>query len=368
MVQTLNAIYIYPIKSANAIRLTLSNVEEKGLQFDRRYMLINEEGKFITGRTNPELTQISVELLSTGLVIRAPKMKKLTILRDNFSRYSIASILWSSAIDAQHCHVECDAWFCSFLNQKCQLVHCDESTIRFVENKNTQVSFADGYPLLLINQRSIDQLNSRLKIPVSVLRFRPNIVINGDYPFVEDSWQKIKIGEVEFEVSKPCSRCSFINVDPKTGLVLNNEPLQTLAKFRFYEGNVDFGQNLIALNSGVIKEGDEIQVLETKGSIYYGNIDDYQDNKENILQIKYQNSNVQFSGNNQQLLLDQLAKAAIYLPFSCRRGLCGYCKVKLIAGSVKILKDEALTDAQKTAGYILACSCIPSADITICED
>jgi len=368
MVQTLNAIYIYPIKSARAIRLSFSNVEEKGLQFDRRFMLINEEGKFITGRTSPELTHISVELLSDGLVVSAPKMKKLTILFDKFSRDSIASTIWHDIVDAEHCHVEYDTWFSHFLNQKCQLVYCAESSVRFVENKKTQVSFADDYPLLLINNRSIDQLNARLKILVSVLHFRPNIVINGDYPFIEDSWHKIKIGNVEFEVSKPCSRCTFINTDPNTGVVLNNEPLETLTKFRFFEGNVDFGQNLIALNSGVIKEGDEIHVLETKGSPYYGSVDDYKDNKDNnkkTVQIKYQNNNVQFAGNNQLPILDQLEKVDICLPYSCRAGLCGSCKVKLLAGSVKILKDDALSDTEKTAGYILTCSCIPTSDITI---
>ncbi len=367
MVQTLNAIYIYPIKSARAIRLPFSKVEEKGLQFDRRFMLINSDGKFITGRTNPELTQISVELLANGLLISAPKMKKLTILFDKFSHSSIASTIWLEVVEAQHCHVEYDAWFSHFLKQQCQLVYCAQTSVRFVENKKTQLSFADGYPLLLINQRSIDQLNARLKIPVSVLQFRPNIVITGDYPFVEDTWHKIKIGDVEFEVSKPCSRCSFINTDPNTGVVLNNEPLETLAKFRFFEGKVDFGQNLIALNSGVIKEGDAMQVLETKGSPYYGSVDDHQDDNEKTVQIKYQNNNLQFSGNNKQLILDQLMKADIYLPYSCRGGLCGCCKIKLIAGSVNILNDDALTDAEKTAGYILACSCIPSSDITIAQ-
>lgn len=363
--QTLNEIYIYPIKSAGPIVLSSSHVEEKGLQFDRRYMLIDEDGQFITGRTHPQLTQIQVQLVLGGLLVNAPEMASLTISEDKFSGDSIVSTVWGDDVNALHCNVECDIWFSLFLNKKCQLVYCSEATERFVKRKATQVSFADGYPLLLINQRSLDQFNTRLDSPVSALHFRPNIVVNGDFPFVEDSWQRIKIGEVEFEVSKPCGRCPFINVDPQTGIPAENVALDALSKFRYFDGGIDFGQNLIALNSGVIKEGDEVQVLETKGSPFYGSIDDMKDENTNTVQIKDLNSNVQFEGNNQQSVLEQFELAGLNLPYSCRGGQCGYCKVKLIDGQVKTLNDDGLSDKQKAAGYILACSCIPETDITL---
>ena len=367
--QTLNEIYIYPIKSSGPISLTSSVVEEKGLQFDRRYMLIDENGKFITGRTHPQLTQVSVRLISNGLVVDAPSMQTLTILENDFSKERITSKVWADEVDALHCNVGYDLWFSLFLEKNCQLVYCSDSTTRFVKRKETQVSFADGYPLLLVNQRSLDQLNARLESPVSSLQFRPNIVVNGDFPFVEDSWKRIKIGDVEFEVSKPCGRCPFINVDPKTGISLNEIPFDTLAKFRFFEGSVDFGQNLIAQNSGQIKAGDELQVLETKGSPYYGSIDDQTviqcDPTEAPVKIKDLNSELEFEGNKQQLLLDQLELAGIHLPYSCRGGQCGYCKVKLLDGKVKTLKDDGLSDKQKKDGYILPCSCIPETSITL---
>lgn len=363
--QTLNEIYIYPIKSAGPICLPFSSVEEKGLAFDRRYMLTDENGKFITGRTYPQLTQISVKLIPDGLIINAPSMQTLTISESEFSKQRIKSKVWSDEVDAQHCHDEYDLWFSLFLEKKCQLVYCADSTTRLVKRKTTQVSFADGYPLLLVNQRSLDQLNTRLETPVTALHFRPNIVVNGNFPFVEDSWQLIKIGEVEFEVSKPCGRCPFIHVNPKTGQVLDKLTLETLAKFRFFEGSIDFGQNLIALNSGVIKEGDEVQVLATKRSPYYGGIDDIKVQNKKTVKIKDLNSDVTFEGNNHQLMSDQLEKAGINLPYSCRKGICGYCKVKLTTGSVITLNDEALSETQKANGYVLPCSCIPASNLTI---
>ena len=377
MVQRLNEIYIYPIKSAGPIFLTSSNVEEKGLQFDRRYMLIDETGKFITGRTHPQLTQVHITFISGGFVVDAPKMESLTVLEDKFSGDNITSTVWSDDVVALHCNILYDIWFSVFLKKKCQLVYCADSTTRFIKNKETQVSFADGYPLLLINQRSLDQLNARLETPVPALQFRPNFVVNGDFPFVEDSWLRIKIGDVEFEVSKPCGRCPFINVDPKTGISLNKLPFDTLAKFRFFEGSVDFGQNLIALNSGSIKAGDELHVLATKGSPYYGSIEDKNteqlgerikdesDSNKKSFKIKDLNSNLEFDGDDQQPLLEQLESADINLPYSCRGGHCGYCKVKLVEGNVITLNDEGLSEKQKADGYILPCSCIPQSDLVI---
>ncbi|MGB5445202.1 MAG: MOSC N-terminal beta barrel domain-containing protein, partial [Psychromonas sp.] len=228
--QTLSDIYIYPIKSGKAISQPAAKVEEKGLQFDRRYMLIDDQGEFITGRSYPQLTQIKVQFSKKMLLVNAPNMLTLTINPAEFSEQTKNVLVWSDHINAVHCHDRYDRWFSQFLQQKCQLVFFAAQTQRLIKNRTTQVSFADGYPLLLINQTSVDNLNSRLETPVTALHFRPNLVINGDFPFVEDSWSRIRIGEVEFEVSKPCSRCLFTNVDPETSIADVNEPLRTLAK------------------------------------------------------------------------------------------------------------------------------------------
>lgn len=363
--QALTEIYIYPIKSVKAISQPAAHVEEKGLRFDRRYMLIDLEGKFITGRTHPKLTQIDVQFSQQTLQLDAPKMGQLIIDPKQFSKNTLTSEIWANKVNAQHCHQDYDNWFSEYLQLPCQLVFFADSSTRYVKDKTTQVAFADGYPLLLVNQASVDLLNTKLDSPVSALHFRPNIVIKGDSPFVEDSWTRIRIGEVEFEVSKPCSRCLFINVDPKTGIAQKNEPLSTLAKFRYHNGDIDFGQNLIPLNSGLIRVGDEVKILATQDAILYASQSDTQTDNKKQVQIHYQKSAITVTGDNQQLLLDQAEQAGIAIPYSCRGGKCGRCKVKLIEGEVLTLNNEALNDVELTQGYILACSCIPLSDITL---
>jgi len=363
--QSLTDIYIYPIKSVKAISQPAALVEEKGLSFDRRYMIIDLDGQFITGRTHPQLTQIDVQLSQQKLHLTAPGMAQLTINPEQFSTEMLSSEIWETAVDALHCHRDYDDWFSTYLDQPCQLVFFAENSQRFIKNRETQVAFADGYPLLLINQTSVEQLNQKLDMPVNALHFRPNIVIKGDTPFIEDSWSRIKIGEVEFEVSKPCSRCLFINVDPKTGIAAPSEPLATLSTFRYHQGDVDFGQNLIPLNSGMIRIGDELQVLATQDPVVYGSQGDVQTDDKKMLQIHYQESAVTVTGDNQQLLLDQAEQANITIPYSCRGGKCGRCKVELVEGEVVTLSNEALTEVEREQGYILACSCIPASDITL---
>ncbi|WP_028863127.1 YcbX family protein [Psychromonas aquimarina] len=363
--QTLSDIYIYPIKSVKAISQPAAQVEEKGLSFDRRYMLVDKQGKFITGRTQPQLTQVQVQFSQNTLLVNAPNMPTLIINPDDFGKEMKKTQVWSDQVDALHCRSDYDLWFSDYLKQDCRLFYFVEQTKRLVKNKQTQVSFADGYPLLLINQASVDLLNARLETPVTALHFRPNIVVKGDFPFVEDTWSRIKIGEVEFEVSKPCSRCLFINVDPETGIAGSNEPLATLEKFRYYQGNVDFGLNLIPLNQGMIRTGDEIQVTAAQGAPFYSSQLEEQAGSKKSVEIHYQGADITISGNNQQLLLDQAEQAGIDIPYSCRGGKCGRCKVKLLEGEVITLNNEGLNDSEIEQGYILACSCIPLSDISV---
>ena len=363
--QILSDIYIYPIKSVKAISQPAAQVEEKGLSFDRRYMLVDLEGGFITGRTQPKLTQVDVQFSQKKLQLSAPGMPQLAVDPSLFSAETLTSQIWLDKVNAVHCHQDYDNWFSEYLQQPCQLVFFAEHSLRKVKNRETRVAFADGYPLLLINQASVDLLNGKLDKPVTPLHFRPNIVIKGDIAFAEDSWSRIKIGEVEFEVSKPCSRCLFTNVDPQTGIAEQNEPLATLAKFRYHNGEIDFGQNLIPLNSGLIRAGDKVQVLATQQAVLYASQAEVQSDNKKPIQIHYQNSEITVTGDNQQLLLDQAEQAGIAIPYSCRGGKCGRCKVKLIKGEVVALNNEGLTDDEQSEGYILACSCIPLSDITV---
>ena len=165
-------------------------------------MLIDLNGEFITGRSHPQLTQIDVQFSQKKLLLNAPKVAPLEIDPKQFSTKSLTTKIWADTVNAQHCHQDYDHWFSEYLQQPCKLVFFAENSLRCVKGRNTQVAFADGYPLLLINQSSVDLLNTKLDNPVNALHFRPNIVVKGETPFIEDSWARIKIGEVEFEVSK----------------------------------------------------------------------------------------------------------------------------------------------------------------------
>lgn len=363
--QCLTDLYIYPIKSSKGIQLPQALVEEKGLKDDRRYMLVDLKGQFITGRTHPKLSQVNIEFSKKGLYVSAPKQTSFYIQPDHFSSKILTVNIWSDALQAQHCHSKYDHWFSKFLKEDCQLVYFSDVSSRTVKNKQTQVSFADAYPLLLINQTSVDQLNTRLEKPVSALHFRPNLLIKGELPFIEDTWARIKIGEVEFEVSKPCSRCHFTNVDPKTGVADFEQPFKTLTQFRYCNGEVDFGQNLTPLNQGIIRSGDEIKVLEFQNPPDYTPMIEDEINNKKPIQIHFVESEIKIIGNNQQLLLDQSENSNVSIPYSCRGGKCGRCKTKLLSGEVNILKTEGLYDEEIKAGYILTCSCIPLSDISI---
>ena len=171
--------------------------------------------------------------------------------------------VWDDKIPARLVHSDIDAWFTEVLKINVRLVKMPSSTRRKVDSRyavnDESVSFADGMPYLLIGHNSLKDLNSRLDEPVLMNRFRPNIVFSGGDAFVEDSWKKIQIGELEFQVVKPCSRCVMITVDQSTGLK-GTEPLKTLATYRKVGNKILFGQNMVALSNGIIKVGDKLTV------------------------------------------------------------------------------------------------------------
>ena len=154
--QALTDIYIYPIKSVKAISQPAAKVEEKGLSFDRRYMLVDLNGEFITGRTHPQLTQVDVQFSQKKLQLNAPSMAQLMIDPALFTNKTITSQIWADKVNAVHCHQDYDRWFSEFLQQPCQLVFFAENSLRCVKDRKTPVAFADGYPLLLINQTSVE--------------------------------------------------------------------------------------------------------------------------------------------------------------------------------------------------------------------
>ncbi len=262
---------IYPIKSTAGIHLNRVFVEEYGLAFDRRFVVADMAGNQITARTHPTLAQIHSALTATGLQLRAPNMNGLNIVYDNFSKDYRSVNIWKDKVQGQHCHSDYDKWFSHYLGQPCQLLFFGEQSSRLVKQRDSQVAFADGYPLLLLSEASLEDLNLRSSLTHHMQQFRPNLVVKNTEAFAEDGWKRFRIGEVEFEVQNGCSRCIFTTLDQATGeFNANKEPLTTLAEYRRGEdGNVYFGQNVVALNSGSISLYDPVEVLETKTPEHY---------------------------------------------------------------------------------------------------
>ncbi len=256
-------LFIYPIKSLGGIRLEEAKVEERGFQFDRRWMLVDSKGVFLTQRTHTQMALLQVQLGETDLVVFAKRNPddKLHIPYHQISDQEIEVEIWDDRVIAKIVDPRLDNWFSEKLGVTCHLVKMPESTHRKVSPKyavnKESVSFADGMPYLILGQESLNNLNARLENSAPMDRFRPNIVFSGGPPFAEDSWKRIKIGDVEFQVVKPCARCVLTTIDQETGFQ-GKEPLRTLARYRTIGNKVYFAQNMVALESGKIRIGDQI--------------------------------------------------------------------------------------------------------------
>ena len=373
----LQNIHVYPIKSSAGIELSNSWVGEHGLAMDRRFVIASPEGEFITARTEPSLCLIQANITATGLIVTAPNMPPLVIDYNALLASYVDVRVWNDIIIAQQCKVDINQWFSQFLQRPCQLLFFGAGSERFVKNKSSQVGFADGYPLLLISQASLDSLNSRYSSEnhtISMAQFRPNIVVSDCDAFAEDTWQHIRIGDVEFELTKPCSRCIFTTVDPLTAQKHpQQEPLKTLRNYRqLANGDILFGQNLVALNQGQIKQGDSVEVLKRQTAPTFSppnkpteNVMPTQTVKKSKPLLTFSSFNKNFTGNNTETLLEQGENAGLILPYSCRGGMCGSCKVKLEQGQVQQHCSDGLSDEELQQGYILSCSCTPLTDVVI---
>ncbi len=272
----LSEINIYPIKSFGGISLENTTVEKRGLRFDRRWMLVDEKNNFLTQRDFPKMATIGVEILKKGLRVSQNKNEIIIPFESNTNETANVKI-WQSRCRAKVYENEINNWFSDILQTDCRLVLMPEETRRKVNyfyavHKDDTVSFADGYPFLLIGKGSLEDLNSRLENPVPMNRFRPNFVVSGADAFAEDSWKQIKIGACVFHVVKPCGRCVITTIDQASGEKQSVEPLKTLASYRIPKRSIKkkilFGQNLIAENAGeVLKVGDKVEIMQAKNKL-----------------------------------------------------------------------------------------------------
>lgn len=269
----LDSIHLYPIKSTAGMTLNRARVGEEGLDGDRRYMVVKPDGTFITARTHPQLQQVVASPVEGGLQLRYPGQELLTLLEQDFLLTPQATGVWGDSFTALRTHELADHWLSRVAGEPVRLLWLGEQSARFRDKTGTRVSFADGYPLLLIGQASLEDLNLRSDALHQMSQFRTNLVASGLRPFEEDGWRRIRIGEVEFLIAKPCSRCIMTTVESGSSRFnALKEPLATLTRYRRGEdGEVYFGQNLVALNEGWIAAGSEIEVLERVRPQVYGN-------------------------------------------------------------------------------------------------
>jgi len=266
MTARLSAIHVFPIKSCAPLLPGEARVEPRGLAGDRRWMIADASGRFLTARQHPRLTLVRPRPDGDGLRLDAPGMATLR-LAPPAAGTRVEATVWKSTVQALPASVEADAWISAWLGLPARFVYMDADCVCAVDPDHGQpgdeVSFADGYPLMLISQAALDALNTRLAQPVPMLRFRPSLVVAGTAPHAEDDWKRIRVGDVVFDVVKPCTRCVFTTVDFERGeFDPSGEPLRTLTTYRRTPKGVTFGQNLIPRGRGTLRVGDAVEVLE----------------------------------------------------------------------------------------------------------
>ena len=269
------SLHIHPVKSLRAIDLEEATVERRGLAHDRRWMVVNGDGKFLTQRSHPQLATISVTLTPGGLHCSCDGHGSIDVTRPNESSRKQV-VVWSSDVDAAIADDAASLWLSKIVGQEAHFVFMDDRASRMKISDWTSnpepVSFADAFPVLVTNAASLDALNENIEahggVPITIGRFRPNIVIAGAEPWAEDRWRKIKIGELIFDLVKPSDRCVVTTTDQKTGQRMGKEPLAALARIHRSPdpriNGVIFGENAVPRNEGRIRVGDAIEVLEQR--------------------------------------------------------------------------------------------------------
>lgn len=254
----ISALYYYPVKSLGGIQSKSLEVDEFGFKNDRRFMLVDDQNKFVSQRTKPILSLLQASLSSDHLCIYGEEFGRIEFdLRELSSRQQVS--IWSDDVVADLADSMSTLRLSEYIGQNVRLAYIPQDSFRQVDRefcaKDQRVSFADAYPFLLTNEASLIDLNERLDHAVTMARFRPNIVISGASPFEEDEWNTVRFGEISFDAVKPCSRCVMTTIEngAKT-----KEPLRALSKYRKNEFGVCFGQNLVHSGVGRLYVGDEL--------------------------------------------------------------------------------------------------------------
>lgn len=265
----LSRIFIYPIKSCRGVAVSSAQVEPRGLERDRRYMLVDANGRFLTQRRHARMALIEVAMDGDGYLVGAPERDPLHL------PFSLDAAdpgggtcevkIWQERVEATLAPADVNIWFSEYLGFACGLVYMADDQHRPVHHETAafddEVGFADGAPLLLVSEPSLGELNRRLDREVDMRRFRPNLVVTADEPHAEDGWNSVTIGAARFDVAWPCSRCILTTIDPATGeRDPAGEPMTTLGSYRREGRSVYFGQNLLPRALGRVAVGDVLDI------------------------------------------------------------------------------------------------------------
>lgn len=261
----LSKLYIYPVKSCRGLEQKSASVEAFGLRGDRRWMVVDAKGVMLTQRKLTSMCLIEAILDSNTLLLRHSVMNDLKVNIPAATNKVVVKV-WDDFCDAYDAGDKSANWLSQILKTECRLVYFPDDGFRQVDlnyaNKGDKTAFSDGFPLLLISQASLDDLNARLDKPISMNRFRPNLVVEGCEAYAEDGWKKIRIGENIFRIVKPCSRCVIPSINLETA-EREREPTKTLLSYRKQDNKILFGQNVIADSGGsVINVGMPVEIIE----------------------------------------------------------------------------------------------------------
>jgi uncharacterized protein len=266
---TLSALNVYPVKGLKGIALTEARAGERGLEHDRRWMVVGPAGEMLTQRTCPKMATIWTELSGDALTLSAPDFENVDVPIVAPPGPTVRAEVWGTPCDALAASPEADTWLSDYLGLACRLIYMPESSRRYSPRRFTGddrlVGFADAFAYLLIGEASLADLNARLAardhpaLPMN--RFRPNLVVSGGSAYAEDDWKDIHIGAAVLRGAKPCGRCQVTTTDQSTGEVQGPEPLATLSTFReSREFGVMFGMNLVSVRPGTVRVGDRVEI------------------------------------------------------------------------------------------------------------
>ncbi|KMQ74222.1 MOSC domain-containing protein [Marinobacter subterrani] len=261
-----HSLFVYPVKSLAGIEVDRFDIDDFGPAGDRRWMIVDDDRRFVTQREMPELARVATILAEERVVIDIPGEGRFPLVATDLA---LRVLVWRDWVPAIIGRPEANEALSRFCGRSLRFVYMPDSSFRRVDAVRVEayrrVGFADGFPFLVTNTASLSELNGRLDTPVEMRRFRPNIVVEGVGPWDEDNWQQLVIGDNRLSIVKPCSRCVMTTVDPATGQKDTAlQPLRTLSGYRKTSDGVIFGQNAIHESPGSIRVGDPVTVNKSE--------------------------------------------------------------------------------------------------------